>query len=165
MSRKVEISRLETSWGKKIFTFLLGVGSLFCFFILSSPSIWKPSPAVQQIINESAAREQLSPFLIEAVMLTESKFDERAVSKVGAVGMMQLPLGAWYLNFLLKKYHNNEVLALAAYNAGRGNVDKWIEELGWKEDYSSIEGIPFPETREFVKSVVTARDRLEEESK
>ena len=75
MNRKVEVSRLDTSWGKKIFTFLLGVGSLFCFFILSSPSIWKPSPAVQQIINESAVREQLSPFLIEAVMLTESKFD------------------------------------------------------------------------------------------
>ena len=68
-------------------------------------------------------------------------------------------------SLLLKKYHNNEFLALAAYNAGRGNVDEWIEELGWKEDFSSIEGIPFPETREFVKSVVAARDRLEEESK
>ena len=191
MDRKAEVSRSDTSWGKKIFTFLLGLGSLCFFCILFSPSLWKPSPEIRQIINESAAREALSPFLIEAVMFTESKYDEEAVSKAGAVGMMQLmpetagwiseqsglpsehlespaeniPLGAWYLNFLLKKYHNNEVLALAAYNAGRGNVDEWIEELGWKEDFSGLDEIPYPETREFVKSVVTVRDRLEEESK
>ena len=47
-----------------------------------------------------------------------------------------IPLGAWYLNFLLKKYHNNEVLALAAYNAGRGNVDEWVEKYNWGEGFS-----------------------------
>ena len=76
-----------------------------------------------------------------------------------------IPLGAWYLNFLLKTYHNNEILALAAYNAGRGNVDEWIKENRWEEGFSDIERIPFPETREFVKSVVTARDRLVEKGK
>ena len=76
-----------------------------------------------------------------------------------------IPLGAWYLNFLLKKYHNNEVLALAAYNAGRGNVDEWVEKYNWGEGFSKVDEIPFPETREFVKTVVSARDRLEAERK
>lgn len=135
--------------------------------------------------------ENISPSLLEAVIRTESKFDEKAISHVGAVGMMQLmpdtaawisetsglpsdnlespeqniPLGAWYLNFLLKKYHNNEVLALAAYNAGRGNVDEWIEKKGWPEGFNDIDQIPFPETREFVKSVVHTEAWLEEERK
>ncbi len=191
LSGRAEVPHSENSWGKKIFTALLALLSLLCFYILSDIPVWKPSPAIQEIINESAAREDLSPYLIEAVMYTESKFDEKAVSKMGAVGVMQLmpetaawiseesglpadhladpaeniPLGSWYLNFLLKKYHNNEVLALAAYNAGRGNVDEWIEELGWEEGFSNINAIPFPETREFIKSVVTVRDKLQEGGK
>ena len=72
-------------------------------------------------------------------------------------------LGTWYIDYLLKKYHNNEVLALAAYNAGRGNVDEWITEYDWKDDFTNIKEIPFPETREFVKLVVETRDRLDEE--
>lgn len=151
----------------------------------------RPNAQVAAIIRDSAQSEGISPQLLEAVTLTESKFDETAVSHVGAVGMMQLmpdtaqwiseesglpadqldkpgqniPLGAWYLNYLLKKYENNEVLALAAYNAGRGNVDQWIREKGWKTDFHDINAIPFPETREFVKSVITARDRLVEADK
>ncbi|UYJ16944.1 MAG: lytic transglycosylase domain-containing protein [Veillonellaceae bacterium] len=143
------------------------------------------------LIEKSAEEQHVSPSLLQAVILTESKFDAKAVSHVGAVGMMQLmpetaewiseesglpaddlnrpdeniPLGAWYLNFLLKKYHNNEVLALAAYNAGRGNVDEWVEKYNWGEGFSKVDEIPFPETREFVKTVVSARDRLEAERK
>lgn len=191
MPRRIEIHPSNESSGQKVFTVLLAIWSLIFLYVLSNTTIWRPSPAVQQIVNESALREDISPSLIEAVMLTESKFDEEAISKAGAVGMMQLmpetaswiseqsglpadhlnspgeniPLGAWYLNFLLKKYHNNEVLALAAYNAGRGNVDEWITDNGWSEGFSEVEKIPFPETREFVKSVVSARDRLEEEAK
>lgn len=185
--REVHLSHNHT--GYKIFTILLVMGMSLALYINHLTVVQRPSPAIQQIINESAVREDISPWLIEAVILTESKFDEKARSHVGAVGMMQLmpetaawiseesglphdhldkpveniPLGAWYLNFLLKKYHNNEVLALAAYNAGRGHVDGWMEDNGWEEDFSKIEDIPFPETREFVKAVVSARDRLEAE--
>lgn len=188
---RVEFEPPREKTGAKVFVFLMAVLSLIFSYILCVSVFWRPSPAVQRIINESATREDISPHLIEAVMLTESKFNERAVSKAGAVGMMQLmpetaawiseqsgltaekleepdqniPLGAWYLNFLLKTYHNNEILALAAYNAGRGNVDEWIKENRWEEGFSDIERIPFPETREFVKSVVTARDRLVEKDK
>ncbi|MDU1772311.1 MAG: lytic transglycosylase domain-containing protein [Dialister micraerophilus] len=141
------------------------------------------------IITEYAHKYRVQRHLVEAVMHAESKFDQKAVSHVGAVGMMQLMpktaewiaqegelqytdlkeprqnimLGTWYIDYLLKKYHNNEVLALAAYNAGRGNVDEWITEYGWKDDFTNIKEIPFPETREFVKLVVETRDRLDEE--
>lgn len=131
----------------------------------------KPTEEVSHIIVQCAEEEQISPSLLEAVILTESKFNEKAVSHVGAVGMMQLmpetahwiseqsglpsdnlaspeqniPLGAWYLNYLLGQYHNNEVFALAAYNAaaamwmsglkrttGRKGFPTWIRFLSLK---------------------------------
>lgn len=189
--RKREVHRHPGNTGAMVFTLLLFIWSGLMCYILSDVSFLRPSKSVSHIIAESAARENISPYLLEAVILTESKFDEKAVSHVGAVGMMQLmpdtaqwiaeesglpaeslerpeeniPLGAWYLDYLLRKYHNNEVLALAAYNAGRGNVDSWVEDYQWKEDFSDMDKIPFPETREFVKTVVSARDRLAAERK
>ena len=47
----------------------------------------------------------------------------------------------------------------------RGNVDSWMKDYQWKEDFSDMDKIPFPETREFVKTVVASRDRLEAERK
>ncbi len=188
--RKREVRRHQGNLGAMFFTLLVAFLCALLIFILTfDPYFLRPSKAVSLIIAESADQEGLSPCLLEAVILTESKFDKKAVSHVGAVGMMQLmpetaqwiseesglpadalslpeeniPLGAWYLNYLLKEYHNNEVLALAAYNAGRGNVDQWMKEFGWGEDFKKMNDIPFPETREFVKSVTSARDRLEEE--
>ena len=165
--RKREVRRHQGNLGAMVFTLLVAfLCGLLIFILTFDPSFLRPSKDVALIIQESAEREEISPYFLEAVILTESKFDKKAVSHVGAVGMMQLmpeeniPLGAWYLNYLLKLYRNNEVLALAAYNAGRGNVDQWIEDYGWDEGFSKMDAIPFPETREFVKSVTAARDRL-----
>lgn len=189
--RKREVHRHQGNTGAMVFTLFLALLCVLSLLILSDPRFLRPSEPVSHIIEQSAMEEYISPSLLEAVIRTESKFDEKAISHVGAVGMMQLmpdtaawisetsglpsdnlespeqniPLGAWYLNFLLKKYHNNEVLALAAYNAGRGNVDEWIEKKGWPEGFNDIDQIPFPETREFVKSVVHTEAWLEEERK
>lgn len=189
--RKKEVQRHQGNTGAMVFTLLLAIFCVIFLFTVDNIKLLRPSEQVSHIIIQCAEEENISPSLLEAVILTESKFDEKAVSHVGAVGMMQLmpdtahwiseesglpsdnlaspdqniPLGAWYLNYLLKKYHNNEVFALAAYNAGRGNVDEWIEKNKWSEGFTDMEKIPFPETREFVKSVVTARDRLEAEKK
>ena len=56
--------------------------------------------------------------------------------------------------YLLKHYDGNEQLAFAAYNAGMGNVDRWIKEGTIKENGSDLENIPFKETNNYVRKVV-----------
>ena len=186
--KKSNVRQNHIKRGVRLFTVLLFIG-IVIFSIFLHNYLSRPAPEIRMIITEYAHKYRVQRHLVEAVMHAESKFDQKAVSHVGAVGMMQLMpktaewiaqegelqytdlkeprqnimLGTWYIDYLLKKYHNNEVLALAAYNAGRGNVDEWITEYGWKDDFTNIKEIPFPETREFVKLVVETRDRLDEE--
>lgn len=190
--RRREIHRTPGAPGKKIFTVLLAFLSAWYLWngdtLFPGTPLYQPTPEVRHLIVANAARFRLSPELIQAVIATESKFDSRAISHTGAVGMMQLmpdtaewiakesglpaenlkspeenlALGSWYLYYLIDKYDGNLVLALAAYNAGRGNVDEWMERKGWPRDFARIDDIPFPETREFVRSVITCRDALKE---
>jgi soluble lytic murein transglycosylase len=124
------------------------------------------------IVRVHAKENRLDPALLAAVIETESKFDTTARSSAGAVGLMQLTpstaegiaqythgtrfrlsdltnpdinvrYGAWYLRHLLDKYQD-ERLALAAYNAGQANVDRWQQ---------AHEGIQFPDTRAYVDRV------------
>lgn len=135
------------------------------------------------MVRQYSYEDGIDPALVAAVILVESKFNEEAFSHRGASGLMQImpetgewiaekmgltgftpnqltdvqtniKMGTWYLAYLLKEYHGNKVLALAAYNAGRGHVDSWIEEYGWEKNFSEIEKIPFTETREYVKIVL-----------
>jgi soluble lytic murein transglycosylase len=130
--------------------------------------------AYDSIIRGHAENYRLDPALLAAVVYQESKFDPDARSDAGAVGLMQLRpdtargialrtggskfrvddltnpelnvrYGSWYLRHLLDKY-DDERLALAAFNAGQGNVDGWREQG---------KGIAFAETRHYV-------DRVEE---
>ena len=119
--------------------------------------------------------------LIYAVIKAESNFDELAVSRKNAKGLMQLMydtakdvaqmigieideekilepdeninIGTKYLSILINKYQNIEV-ALAAYNAGSGNVDNWISDGIIKSDGSDIENIPFKETNNYVRKIL-----------
>lgn len=119
--------------------------------------------------------------LIYAIIKAESNFDPNAVSNKDARGLMQLMydtaadvakiveieineqnllepeininLGTKYISMLIEKYENIEV-ALAAYNAGSGNVDKWITEGTIKADGSNIENIPFKETNNYVRKIL-----------
>lgn len=126
----------------------------------------------EQIVLGHAENYDLEPNLVAAVIYQESKFEADAVSVSGAVGLMQLlpstgqgiadrtggenwkpedlrnpelnvRYGSWYLRHLLDKYGDEE-LALAAYNAGQANVDRWRKEG---------RGIQFPETRRYVERV------------
>ena len=128
--------------------------------------------AYETIVRGHAENYRLDPELLAAVIYQESKFDAEARSDAGAVGLMQLRpdtargialrtggsefhvddltnpeinvrYGSWYLRHLLDKYDDEE-LALAAFNAGQGNVDSWRREG---------KGIAFAETRHYVERV------------
>jgi soluble lytic murein transglycosylase len=134
------------------------------------------------IIREQAAEKRLDPALIAAVIYCESKFEPRE-SAAGAQGLMQIlpatayylaqlsgghtftssdlatprvnvAYGSYYLRYLLDHYGGNEVLALAAYNGGLANVDRWAAQAGAAGRQLTIAQIPFPETREYVRRVL-----------
>ncbi len=147
---------------------------------------WYPLKYESTVI--SAGREAgVSPSLVAGVILAESGFNPEAQSEVGALGLMQLMpdtarwiaeshqievaqedkrrlqepelniyLGAYYLAWLLQRFDNKSVEALAAYNAGQHEVDSWIEEHGGP---LTIEEIPVPETRFFVKKVLNNAEK------
>ena len=70
--------------------------------------------------------------------------------------------GTWYLAELEYEFHGNDVLALAAYNAGRGNVRDWMEKNHWNENFSDVDKIPYAETRDYVKRVLHCREKYSE---
>lgn len=67
--------------------------------------------------------------------------------------------GTWYLAELEQEFKGNDVLALAAYNAGRGNVYDWMEKNHWDENFSDVDKIPYAETRDYVKRVLHCREK------
>ena len=67
--------------------------------------------------------------------------------------------GTWYLAELEDEFHGNDVLALAAYNAGRGNVREWMTKNHWDENFSDVDKIPYAETRDYVKRVLHCREK------
>lgn len=134
-------------------------------------------------VETYADRYRVDPYLAIAVIKTESKFQDDVHSHRGAIGLMQLMpdtaewiagqledpaysveaihepernirYGIWYLSSLQREFGGNDVLALAAYNAGRGNVQSWIRDNGWPPDFHDIDAIPYQETREYVKKVL-----------
>ena len=132
-------------------------------------------------VARNAALNGIPESLVYAIMRTESNYSPAALSPVGAVGLMQIMpataetiskgasarlttpdlnirLGARHLKDLLALYDRNISLAAAAYNAGAGNVKRWQKGLGALPQDEFIESIPFKETREYVKKVVSAME-------
>jgi soluble lytic murein transglycosylase len=139
----------------------------------------------QDVIRQQAAQKHLDPALVAAVIYAETKFDPRP-SSAGAEGLMQIlpqtalflahrsgattfttadlgtpsvniAYGSYYLRYLLDEYHGSTVLALAAYNGGEANVDRWVARVRARGAQFAIGDIPFPETQAYVQRVLQAR--------
>ena len=128
---------------------------------VSSTATATPPDRLERIVREAAERHNLDPALVKAVIENESGWNPKAISRKGALGLMQLipttaerygvgnvfdPAqnvdgGARYLRSLLDRYHHNLDLSLAAYNAGEGAVER-------------TGGVPpYRETRTYVQKV------------
>lgn len=134
----------------------------------------------EEYINQACSIYNVDPALVYAVIKTESKFDETAVSHAGAIGLMQITpstfewmnsknnvkaegkdlflpdenidCGVHLLSFLITKYQNVDT-AISAYNAGVGAVDRWLNDPNFSIDGISLKNIPYQETDTYVKRV------------
>jgi soluble lytic murein transglycosylase len=142
----------------------------------------------EDIIRQQARDKGLDPAMIAAVIYAESHFADGRTSSAGAQGLMQLTpdtakyiarksggtqfrvtdlgtpqvniaYGAYYLRYLMQHYRGNQALVLAAYNAGEGNVDRWVARARAGGEALSIEAIPFGETRSYVRKVLDAESQ------
>ena len=142
----------------------------------------------QNLVFKYAQFYDNDPYLVTAIIYRESRFNPNAVSNKGAIGLMQImpetaewiaenlnlnnfdvddlyipetniKFGNWYLDNLFNEFDGNLVLVLAAYNGGRGNVNKWIKEGKFRGEVQEIDLIPFPETRKFVSNVLSLYQR------
>lgn len=134
------------------------------------------------IIYKYSKKYNIDTSLVCAVINAESRFKQNAVSEKGASGLMQIMkptadwaaeeigikeysydkifepelnihIGCWYLSRLMKQYDNNLTLVIAAYNAGSGNVSKWLYDTRYSQDGEQLNNIPFKETDKYVDKV------------
>lgn len=145
----------------------------------------------QDLIYRYSREANIDPYLVAAVIREESRFGATARSSKGARGLMQMmpetgqwvaqqlgvvdfrsemlddpvvsiKFGTWYLASLQKEFDHNDVLALAAYNAGRGNVRQWMNQNGWNTSFRDPTHLPFQETRQYVIKVLAVQKRYRE---
>ncbi len=135
-----------------------------------------------EYVYKYSKENNIDPLLIFAIIKTKSNCNENAKSKSGALGLMQIMpktareqaenvnteytnetlynpeenirLGITYYKSLLNYYNQNYILAFAAYNAGIGNVDKWIETATINGLGTDAENIPFKETNMYVRKTI-----------
>lgn len=136
----------------------------------------------ESIIVRYSNEYNVDPYLVASIINVESKYDTNAISNKEARGLMQISpqtgkwasevlriddysvddlfvpeinikIGTWYLSVLLKEFNGNINLVLAAYNAGSGNVNKWLNNTEYSIDGNSLSNIPFKETEDYLERV------------
>src|SRR5690606_3685056 len=155
-------------------------------------SKWMYPVKYEGIIVEMSDKYEVDPHLIAAIIRVESNFQTGRESHKGAVGLMQLmpttaewiieltdmdkftvqelkfnpesniELGVWYIKHLLDRFDGDLIKSVAAYNAGPGNVIRWLEEGTWDGSYESADQIPFGETRKYVQKVIYYYNKYKE---
>lgn len=144
----------------------------------------------EEYVEKYAKEYDLDKYVVYSVIHTESKFDEKAVSDAGAIGLMQLMeetaeycnsegefgyniseqlfdpevnihIGCYYLSSLIKKFGSLE-LALISYNSGPGNVTKWLENDEYSDGEGGLNITPYKETNDYVDKVLKSYKRYKQ---
>ena len=162
-----------------VILFILLIIFIFAFKDIVTKNIYPIK--YYDIVKKYSEEYNVDKYLVFAIIKAESNFNENAASKKGAKGLMQLidstakevaesinvdfneedilkpeiniRLGTKYISSLLKQYGNISI-ALAAYNAGSGNVDGWIKNNTIKKDGTDLENIPYKETKNYVRKIL-----------
>ncbi|MGN1231332.1 MAG: lytic transglycosylase domain-containing protein [Anaerotignum sp.] len=168
---------------KKLFTLAVSLALLAAFgYCVVLPRVLPLK--YQDMVEKYAKQYQLEESLVYGVIFCESRFDPEVVSSAEAVGLMQVTketgfwaaaqmgldphtidltdpdtnirIGCWYLHWLNEKFDGVEDTALAGYNAGHGNVAKWLADEEMSRDGITLDEIPYEETKSYVKRVELA---------
>lgn len=136
----------------------------------------------EDLILKYSKEYGVNPNLVAAVIKAESKYNEKANSPKGAMGLMQImpdtgkwiaetigvenfntemlwdpelniKMGTWYLNNLSEEFNGDILLIIAAYNGGSGNVTKWLNNEEYSKNGKELTDIPFKETKDYVRKV------------
>ncbi len=169
---------------KKRFALPLFLLVLLALFFSSGWMSWVYPISYKEEIRKQSESYGIDPFLVTSIIRVETNFRPSKESRVGALGIMQLMpdtadwaieqgklpratpdrikhepetnirIGTWYLRNLSDQFGDNSLAAVAAYNAGPGNVKKWLESGLWDGTLENVRNIPIGETRHYVQRVV-----------
>ncbi len=144
----------------------------------------------RDLVETYAEEYNVDPYLVAAIMRNESRFNPNAISRREARGLMQIApvtgdwaaeklnidnftyealyepelnirIGVWYISILENEFDGNLHLMVAAYNAGNGNVSRWLENPAYSKDGKNLDEIPFPETRNYLTKVLRDYERYQ----
>ncbi|SFX59243.1 soluble lytic murein transglycosylase [Thermoactinomyces sp. DSM 45891] len=156
---------------------------IIMFIAIPVSNRWMYPLKYEEDILNSSKQYKISPFLVMAVIRVETKFDPSKISHANAQGLMQITpgtvdtviqrapfspavrdqigdpkvniqLGTWYLAYLIKEFNGNEVVAIAAYNAGPNKVKSWLKDKKWDGTLQNANHIEYSETRKYVQKVM-----------
>ncbi len=166
---------------------LVGVGIYHAYFYF----LKKAYPIeYEDIVTQETAKYEIEPSLVYAVIRSESSFRPQAKSTAGAMGLMQLTPETFqwlqtkvnpgepmddtalndpkvnirygvYLLSLLRSQYDDETVVPCAYNAGMGNVNKWLKNVETSPDGETLSSIPIEETRNYVDRVLKSKEMYE----
>ena len=170
-------NKARTPW------WLLAIVVLIIILLVNIPQTPHDYPKeYKDLIFEWSQHHEIDPNLVFAIIKNESKFGTNAKSPKGAQGLMQIMpatgqwiaqqlkmepfeaeqlydpdlnirFGCWYLASLREEFSGNTYMVIAAYNAGRGTVNEWINAGIWNGEMISVDNIPYKETRNYLKAV------------
>ena len=166
---------------KRLLKFLLSLFMMCAILYLCAPYIAKTLYPLkyEETISACSEKYELDKFLVMGIISAESRFSENAVSHKNAKGLMQLKdetaswcankfnivgelyepevnieIGCSYIRYLLDIFDGDMKNALASYNAGQGNVKKWLEDKEYSNDGKTLHSIPYKETDGYVEKVI-----------